>query len=87
MNIQSINNEIIFYGFRTPYHDAIEDLDRKMYFELERLESSFIDKASKERSSALDNFWKEKEDAELNIKKKFGLIKEKNFFQKLFSIK
>ena len=25
-----------------------EDLDRKMYFELERLESSFIDKTSKE---------------------------------------
>lgn len=99
MNIQAINNtiinsliskdnenDIVFYGFRTPYQEAIEDLDRKFHFELERLESSFFDKNSKERSMALNNFWKEKENAEMNVKKEFGLISNKTFIQKLFKL-
>ena len=54
---------------------------------LKILEISYPDKSCRERAIALDKLWAWKESAEVTIKEKFGIIKRRNFFQRLFRIK
>lgn len=99
MNIQPINSytqlntaknkdlEFNFYGFRTPYQEAMDDLERKFFIKMEQLEAKFVDKSSKERIIEIDKLWKWKDATDRAIREKFGIIKKRNIFQKIFNLK
>lgn len=94
MNIQPINSytqlntaknkdlEFNFYGFRTPYQEAMDDLERKFFIKMEQLEAKFVDKSSKERIIEIDKLWKWKDATDRAIREKFGIIKKETFFKK-----
>jgi len=95
MTRNTINNQISFkdleddfeFKMKTPYQCAMEKLDRKFEEQLKILEKSYPDKSCRERAIALDKLWAWKESAEVTIKENFGIIKRRNFFQRLFRIK
>lgn len=103
MNIQPINsymqsntlkNQVSFKDYdgelysdllKTPYQKAMEEFDRNFYAKLRKVEKTFVD--PKQRAKALDKLWAQKENAEIAIKERFGIIKKRNIFQKLFNLK
>lgn len=103
MNIQPINsytqlntvkNQVSFKDYdgelysdllKTPYQKAIEEFDRKFYVKLQKVEETLVD--SKQRAKALDKLWAQKEKGEIAIKERYGIIKKRNFIQKLLNLK
>ena len=103
MNIQPINsyaqintvkNQVSFKDYdgelysdllKTPYQKAIEEFDRNFYVKLRKVEEKFVD--PKQRAKALDKLWTQKEKGETAIKERYGIIRKRNFIQKLFNLK
>ena len=102
MNIQSVNsytqsnivkNQVSFkdidgadfsWQTKTPYQRDMDALDDIFYTRLKGIEKSFTD--STQRAKALDKMWAEKESAEKIIKEHYGIIKKRNFFQRLLKL-
>ena len=96
MQSNTLKNQVSFKDYdgelysdllKTPYQKEMEKLDTIFYDRLQNLEKKFVDKTSKQRAKALDNLFAQKESAERHIKEHFGIIKKRNFIQKIFNLK
>ncbi len=70
---------------KTPYQRDMEALDDIFYTKIQKLRKDLLD--SKQLAKELDKLWTEKESAEKHIKEHYGIVKKRNFIQKLFKLK
>ena len=102
MNIQPINsytqsniiNQISFkdiegadlsWQTKTPYQRDMEALDNVFFAELQNVEKNITN--LKQRAKVLDKLWSQKESAERIIKERYGIVKKRNVFQRMFNLK
>ena len=102
MNIQPINsytqsniiNQISFkdiegadlsWQTKTPYQRDMEALDNVFFAELQNVEKNITN--LKQRAKVLDKFWSQKESAERIKKERYGIVKNRNVFQRMFNLK